>query len=157
MTGFTDLVSKNKNGKALVSLSAEAHLMSPIRVNDISSDYCLAISNEGRMLMFPLRDLPKLAKGKGNKIISIPSARVKSREEFVTVLAVVPENSSVTLHAGKRKLTLKSSDLEHYYGERGRRGNKLPRGLQRVDAIEIDNVEVGGVESLDDPQDFKLD
>ena len=157
VTGFTDLVSKNKNGKALVSLSAEAHLMSPIKVNDISTDYCLAISNEGRMLMFPLRDLPKLAKGKGNKIISIPSARVKSREEFVTVLAVVPQNSSVTLHAGKRKLTLKPNDLEHYYGERGRRGNKLPRGLQRVDAIEIDNVEVGGIESSDEPQDFKLD
>ncbi len=142
VTEFKDLVSKNKNGKALVSLPAESLLMRPISVTDIATDRCLAISNEGRMLLFPLRDLPKLAKGKGNKIISIPSARVKSREEFVKVLAVVPDGCAVTLHAGKRKLTLKVADLEHYYGERGRRGNKLPRGLQRVDSIEIESTEV---------------
>ncbi len=138
ITNSSDLVSKNKSGKALVSLPEAALLLAPIKVLNIETDSCLAISNEGRMLLFPLRDLPKLGKGKGNKIISIPVARVKSREEFVKVLAVVPENTPVTLHAGKRKLTLKQSDLEHYYGERGRRGNKLPRGLQRVDKIEIE-------------------
>ncbi len=135
---FNDLVSKNKNGKALVSIPKGGLLLQPIAVGDIASDYCMAISSEGRMLLFPLRDLPKLAKGKGNKIISIPSAKVQAREEFVKLLAVVPEGASVTLLAGKRKLTLKPSDLEHYHGERGRRGNKLPRGLQRVDGCEIE-------------------
>ncbi|TQF69647.1 DNA topoisomerase IV subunit A [Pseudoalteromonas luteoviolacea] len=138
---FSDLVSKNKNGKALVSIPKGAELMAPIAVNDVATDRCMAISNEGRMLLFPLRDLPKLAKGKGNKIISIPSAKVQAREEFVKVLAVVPEGRAVTLYAGKRKLTLKNSDLEHYFGERGRRGNKLPRGLQRVDNFEIEFLE----------------
>ncbi|MDP4983019.1 DNA topoisomerase IV subunit A [Pseudoalteromonas tunicata] len=157
VASFADLVSKNKNGKALVSLSTGAQLISPIKVNDITTDNCLAISNEGRMLMFPLRDLPKLGKGKGNKIISIPSARAKTREEFVSVIAVVPKESAVTLHAGKRKLTLKAADLEHYLGERGRRGNKLPRGLQRVDAIEIDNVEHLGIDQQDDSSEFQLD
>ncbi|RZF77646.1 DNA topoisomerase IV subunit A [Pseudoalteromonas sp. CO325X] len=135
---FADLVSKNKNGKALVSLPKGGLLLQPIAVNDVSKDYCMAISSEGRMLLFPLRDLPKLAKGKGNKIISIPSAKVQAREEYVKLLTVVPEGASVTLHAGKRKLTLKPADLEHYYGERGRRGNKLPRGLQRVDGCDIE-------------------
>ena len=138
ITEFTDLISKNKNGKALVSVPKGAELIAPIEVHDVATDMCMAISNEGRMLLFPLRDLPKLAKGKGNKIISIPSAKVQAREEFVKVLACVPAGSAVTLHAGKRKLTLKPSDLEHYYGERGRRGNKLPRGLQRVDEFEIE-------------------
>ena len=135
---FSDLVSKNKNGKALVSIPKGGELLAPLPVNDLASDYCMAISNEGRMLLFPLRDLPKLAKGKGNKIISIPGAKVQAREEFVKLLAVVPAGASVTLHAGKRKLTLKPSDLEHYHGERGRRGNKLPRGLQRVDQCDIE-------------------
>ena len=99
---------------------------------------CLVISNEGRMLLFPIADLPELSKGKGNKLISIPSARVASREEFVTQVAVVSANQPVTLHAGKRKLTLKPSDLELYRGERGRRGAKLPRGLQRVDKVEVE-------------------
>lgn len=138
ITEFNDLVSKNKNGKALVTIPEAALLMTPQSIHDITTDRCLAISNEGRMLIFPIRDLPKLGKGKGNKIISIPSARVKSREEFVKVLGIVPDGASVTLHAGKRKLTLKPSDLEHYYGERGRRGNKLPRGLQRVDLMEVE-------------------
>ena len=90
------------------------------------------------MLVFPVKDLPVLSKGKGNKIINIPSARAKAREEYVTLLEVLPPESAVTLHAGKRKLTLKASDIEHYKGERGRRGNKLPRGLQRVDHIVIE-------------------
>ena len=146
ITGFNDLVSKNKNGKALVTVPKGAELIAPISVNDVATDRCMAISNEGRMLIFPLRDLPKLAKGKGNKIISIPSAKVQAREEFVKVLACVPDGASVTLHAGKRKLTLKPSDLEHYYGERGRRGNKLPRGLQRVDEYEIEFTKAEPIE-----------
>jgi topoisomerase-4 subunit A len=97
----------------------------------------LAITSEGRMLVFPVKDLPILSKGKGNKIINISAARAKSREEFVSILNVISAESSVTLHAGKRKLTLKASDVEHYRGERGRRGNKLPRGLQRVDRVEV--------------------
>jgi len=92
------------------------------------------------MLVFPVQNLPILSKGKGNKIINIPTARAKSREEFVTVLAIVPDGASVTIHAGRRKLTLKSIDIDHYRGERGRRGNKLPRGLQRVDYVEIEPV-----------------
>ena len=132
------MVSKNKAGKAYLTLPTGAMAMTPQRVIDVATDWCLSITTEGRMLLFPLKDLPTLGKGKGNKIISIPSAKVQAREEFVEVLAVVPEGTSVTLHAGKRKLTLKPSDLEHYHGERGRRGNKLPRGLQRVDEAVVE-------------------
>ncbi|MFW5824266.1 MAG: DNA topoisomerase IV subunit A, partial [Marinobacter sp.] len=91
----------------------------------------------GRMLVFPLEQLPELARGKGNKIIGIPSARVQNREEFVVALTVFGEADQLEIRAGKRKLGLGFSDLEHYLGERGRRGHKLPRGLQRVDAIEV--------------------
>ena len=89
------------------------------------------------MLIFPVNSLPNLSKGKGNKMINIISSKATKREEFVTMLQIISVSSAVTLHAGKRKLTLKPSDLEHYQGERGRRGSKLPRGLQRVDKIEV--------------------
>jgi topoisomerase-4 subunit A len=135
---FEDMVTRQKAGKALVKLPTGAKLSAPQRVENIETDWCLSISNEGRMLLFPLKDLPMLAKGKGNKIINIPSARAASREEYVKQIAVVPEGAAVVLKAGKRKLTLSQSDLQHYAGERGRRGSKLPRGLQRVDAIEIE-------------------
>ena len=95
-----------------------------------------AVTNEGRLLVFPLADLPQLARGKGNKIIGIPSARVQSREEFVVAVQVISEKDSLVVHAGKRHIKLKFSELEHYRGERGRRGNKLPRGFQKVDAMQ---------------------
>ncbi|TKB46890.1 DNA topoisomerase IV subunit A [Thalassotalea mangrovi] len=136
---FADMVSRNKNGKALLSLPQGARVLTPQQVNDIDNQSCLAITSEGRMLLFPMKDLPQLSKGKGNKIINIPSARAKAREELLVVLSVVGAEDSVTLYAGKRKLTLKPGDLEHYRGERGRRGNKLPRGLQRVERMEIDS------------------
>ena len=146
---FADMVSRNKNGKALLSLPANAKVMSPIAVNDLANDLILSITTEGRMLVFPLQDLPVLSKGKGNKMINIPAARAKAREEYVKLIAVISGQDAVTLHAGKRKLTLKASDIEHYRGERGRRGNKLPRGLQRVDRIEVEQVESAVAEQTD--------
>ncbi|WP_102797710.1 DNA topoisomerase IV subunit A [Bowmanella denitrificans] len=139
---FADMVSKNKAGKAYLSLPMAAKVLTPQRVRDVQSDWCLAISTEGRMLMFPLKDLPELGKGKGNKIISIPSAKAQAREEYVKVLAVVPQGAQVKILAGKRGMTLSAEDLSHFQGERGRRGHKLPRGLQRVDGIEVIAPEV---------------
>jgi topoisomerase-4 subunit A len=89
------------------------------------------------MLVFPVTELPELARGKGNKIIGIPAKRVEAREEFVAVIAVVPLGASLTAYSGKRHITLKPADLDNYAGERGRRGNKLPRGFQRVERIEV--------------------
>lgn len=136
---FADLLSRNKAGKAVLSLPTGSRVMTPLVISHPETDKVLCISNEGRMLVFPVADLPKLSKGKGNKLMSIPSARAASREEYVSLLAVVPEAGSVTLVAGKRKLGLKAEDLQHYYGERGRRGNKLPRGLQRIDEIIVNS------------------
>ncbi len=134
---YKDMVSRNKAGKALLSLPQNAKVLPPRVVDKSRKESILAITNEGRMLLFSVDALPQLSKGKGNKVIGIPSDRAKSREELLIHLHVVPEDTAVTLWAGKRKLTLKASDLEHYRGERGRRGAKLPRGLQRVDKVEL--------------------
>ena len=138
VTSLQDMISKNRNGKAVVSVPRGAKIMPPVMVPKADKTlYLAAISNEGRMLVFPLNELPELARGKGNKIISIPSARVQNREEFVVAVAVFAEDDQLEIRAGKRKMGLQFSDLEHYLGERGRRGHKLPRGLQRVDAINV--------------------
>ncbi|KOO58652.1 DNA topoisomerase IV subunit A [Rheinheimera sp. KL1] len=132
---FADLVSRNKAGKAVLSLPTGAKVLPPVPIKNPETDLVVAISTEGRMLVFPVADLPQLSKGKGNKILSIPSARAASREEYLKLLTVVPAATAVTLVAGKRKMTIKVDDLAHYIGERGRRGNKLPRGLQRIDEL----------------------
>jgi topoisomerase-4 subunit A len=130
-----DMEGKNKAGKAVLKLPSGAKVLSPQRVNDYDSDMIAAVSNEGRLLVFSIKDLPQMARGKGNKIIGITASKLMTREEYVVGVAVLPVGSSLTLYSGKRHMTLKPSDLEHYTGERGRRGNKLPRGYQRVDAV----------------------
>jgi topoisomerase-4 subunit A len=132
-----DLISKNKSGKAVLRAPKGGKVLAPRMVNDYKKDLIVAITNEGRMLMFPIAELPRLAKGKGNKIISISTARVAERIEFVVALTVLTADDTLTVHAGKRHHNLKPTDLQHYQGERGRRGNKLPRGFQNVDRIEV--------------------
>ena len=133
-----DLQAKNKAGKALLTLPNGAKVLSPRPLANREQDWLAAVTTEGRLLVFPTRDLPQLGKGKGNKIIGIPGERVASREEYLTDLAVLPAGSTLVLIAGKRTLSLKADDLEHYKGERGRRGNKLPRGFQRVDSLLVE-------------------
>jgi len=132
-----DLISKNKSGKAILRLPKGSVLLPAVMIQNYESDRIVSVTNEGRMLMFPLSQLPRLAKGKGNKIINIPSARVAERIEFVVAMTTVTAEDTLTVYAGRRHHNLKPADLQHYQGERGRRGNKLPRGFQNVDRIEV--------------------
>ena len=133
-----DLQAKNKAGKALLSLPAGARVVAPRPLASREDDWLAAVTTEGRLLVFPVRDLPQLGKGKGNKIIGIPGERVASREEYLVDLAVLPAGATLVLQAGKRTLSLKAEVFEHYKGERGRRGNKLPRGFQRVEGLLVE-------------------
>ena len=133
-----DLQAKNKAGKALLSLPAGAKVVPPKPLTNRTEDWLAAVTTEGRLLLFKVADLPQLSKGKGNKIIGIPGERVANREEYLSDLAVLPVGATLVLQAGKRTLSLKADDLEHYKGERGRRGNKLPRGFQRVDSLWVE-------------------
>ncbi len=134
---LSDLYTKNRNGKAVLSVRQNIQAAAALQLSELETDLLAAITNEGRMLVFPVKDLPVLAKGKGNKIIQIPPARAKSREELMTTLVIVPKGCTLVIHAGKRYLKLKPSDLTDYEGERGRRGRKLPRGYRNVDRVEI--------------------
>ena len=91
------------------------------------------------MLIFPVRDLPALSKGKGNKIISIPAANAKARSELLVKLFLISEQASLEFHSGKRKITLKPEDLQKFRAERGRKGSQLPRGLHsNVDIVVVE-------------------
>lgn len=134
---MTELYTKNRSGKALISIPKGGQILPPIANVNVEGGFVVAISNEGRMLAFPLTELPELARGKGNRIINIPTSRLQAREEFMLTVAVVAEGQSLVIYSGKRHHNVKFSDLEHYIGERGRRGNKLPRGFQKVDRVEV--------------------
>jgi topoisomerase-4 subunit A len=133
-----DLIANKKGGKAVLTLPKGAKVMAPSPLSDINTDRMVAITHEGRMLVIPAADLPEMARGKGNKIIGIPGKDVEARNDFVVAMICVPEGGRVKVLSGKRHLSLKAADLNAYEGERGRRGNKLPRGFQKVDGIELE-------------------
>jgi topoisomerase-4 subunit A len=137
VTTLGDLHGKNRAGKTALTLPTAACVLSPVSIGD-SAQWVAAVSNEGRLLVFPLEELPSLSRGKGNKLMGIPTARLKAREEFLIAVAVLSETQALTIWAGKRHLTLKPSELQHYRGERGRRGSKLPRGFQRVERMTVE-------------------
>ncbi len=141
VTKLENLYAKNKAGKAMLRLPKGARVLGSCKVSSVKKDRIAAVTTQGRMLIIPLKELPEMPKGKGNKIIGIPPARVAIREEFVVAVTIIPEGESLTIYSGKRHLTLKPKDIEHYEGERGRRGSKLPRGFQRVDTIGADSQE----------------
>ena len=135
---FEDLIARNKAGKALISLPENAKVLKPEKLSE-SASLLVSLTSAGRMLIFPVRDLPALSKGKGNKIISIPAANAKARSELLVKLFLISELASLEFHSGKRKITLKPEDLQKFRAERGRKGSQLPRGLHsNVDIVVVE-------------------
>jgi len=135
---FEDLIARNKAGKALISLPENAKVLKPEKLSE-SASLLVSLTSAGRMLIFPVRDLPALSKGKGNKIINIPAANAKARSELLVKLFLISEQASLEFHSGKRKITLKPEDLQKFRAERGRKGSQLPRGLHsNVDIVVVE-------------------
>jgi topoisomerase-4 subunit A len=130
-----DMLTKNKKGKATLSVPVGARSLVPQSVNSIDEDYIAVVTTAGHMTVYKVSELPQLGRGKGVKMINIPSARVKAREELVLGISVFQPGEHLLVYSGKRYLRLKPGDIEHYSGARGLRGRKLPRGFQQVKGI----------------------
>lgn len=135
---FSDLVARNRAGKALLTLPENAKVMPPLWIKG-AADKLLAFTQAGRLLMFPVDDMPQLSKGKGNKIISIPSADAAAGKDRLAGLYLLSTKVSVTFYVGKRKITLCPEDLQKFSAERGCKGILLPRGLQQIDRVKIND------------------
>jgi topoisomerase-4 subunit A len=133
-----DLVSKNKSGKACLSVGRDGTALTPVQLPNADGLQVVAVTNEGRMLVFPVAELPELSRGKGNKIINVPPASFKSGEEQMLGVQLVGDGDELIVFAGQRHLRMKLKDLENYVGERARRGRKLPRGFQKVDSLAVE-------------------
>ncbi|MGZ5027669.1 MAG: DNA topoisomerase IV subunit A [Methylobacter sp.] len=132
-----ELLSKNKAGKQLITLPDGAKVLKPVPIRS-EADALAVATLQGRLLVFPVVELPALAKGKGNKLIQIPTADLTTGKDYVVAAVALPENGQLKIIAGKRQLTLKGADIEHYSGDRAKRGLALPRGFQRVDGLECE-------------------
>ena len=132
-----DMFTRNRAGKAMLSVPKGALALSPVRVRSLEEDWVVSVGSAGNMLVIPLSELPVLPKGKGNKIINIPSKKVVSGEEFMRTITLVQDGEAITLYAGKRTKKMKGDEIDTFVGERGQRGLKLSQGYRNVDAIEV--------------------
>jgi topoisomerase-4 subunit A len=132
-----ELLSKNKAGKVLITLPDGAKVLKPAPIHN-ESDMLAVATLQGRLLIFPVADLPALVKGKGNKLIQIPSADLSTGKDCVVAMVAMPQNSQLKVISGKRHIRLAGADIEHYSGNRAKRGSALPRGFQRVDGLEYE-------------------
>jgi len=130
-----DLVTRNKAGKAVLRVPTGGKAVVPAPVPADTECLIAAVSSIGRLLMFEMDELPELAKGKGNKLINIPTKKYQSGEEKLVAAAVVPEDGNLQVYCGSRMMTIKWDDSEPYYGERALRGGLLPRGWRTVDRL----------------------
>ncbi len=135
---LSDLHVKNRNGKVCLKVSENAHILPPRLVLSQEAQHVACVTNTGRLLIFAAAELPVLARGKGNRLINIPSALASTRTEFVLDIQLLSEKSTLIVHAGKRHLSLKAADRTPYLGTRSLRGHKLPRGLQQVTSLRVE-------------------
>jgi len=136
VTRFENLTGRNKAGKALLSLTPGAKVVQPAAVTDVASDRVVAVTSAGHLLAFPVSELPELDRGKGNKVIDIPKAKLGT--ERVVAVAVVPPAGMLSIRSGSRTMTLSFKDLGEYVGSRATRGGLLPRGWQKVDGLSVE-------------------
>ncbi len=139
--GFTvrlkEAYASKKAGKTLLNISEGALVLAPSPVP--GDDALVAVSSkDGKLLVFPVKDVPELARGKGNKLFDIPSKKFASREDFLTGIAVVAKDKALVVRCGDRKMTIDWKGLKDYRGQRAQRGSVLPRGWRTVDSLETE-------------------
>jgi topoisomerase-4 subunit A len=132
-----DMITRNRAGKATLSVPKGSGVLPPVPVRSLEDDWIVAATTEGYLLVIPLNEVPQLPRGKGNKIINVPSAKLKSREEYVAAIDCLQDGEKLTVHAGRKYKTMSATEVDEYVGERGRRGHKLPRGYQKVERLEV--------------------
>jgi topoisomerase-4 subunit A len=136
VTRFENLTGRNKAGKAMLNLTSGSKVLTPAVVANPEADRIVAVTSSGNLLAIPASELPELDKGKGNKIIDIPKAKLAT-ERVVAVVAVGPGNT-LLVRSGQRTMNLSYKDLETYIGSRATRGHLLPRGWQKVDGLAVE-------------------
>jgi topoisomerase-4 subunit A len=133
-----DMQSRNKAGKAVLTVPKGARVLPPVDVRELEADWIVAITREGYMAVVPLESLPLMGRGKGIKIINLPPKRLKEGSEELGHIGLVQDGEKVTIHAGRKHKTMPAAEVDEYAVDRGKRGYKLPRGYQKVDQVEVD-------------------
>lgn len=136
ISSIEQMVSKNKAGKQILSITGSAKPLPPILLSKEWEELFLAVATEaGRLLIFSLEQLPLLNKGKGNKIIQLQN----SPDDGIRCLQVFSQDQRLIISSGKRTFNLTPERQQAYTLKRARKGALLPRGFARVDQFIIED------------------
>jgi topoisomerase-4 subunit A len=135
---LAELHSRNRSGKAILKVPEGSSVLAPVPVPTGEQVLLAALHSDGRLLAFPVTDLPELPRGKGNKIFGIPTKKAASGAETLVAIAAVAPGQTLRVLSGERRMGLSYRELGEYRGERGQRGAVLPRGWRKVDGLEVE-------------------
>ncbi len=135
VTTIEDMITRNKKGKVLMKVSPGASVLPPVNVPSMEEYWIVMVTSAGNMLIHHIDEIPVMPKGKGIKIINISAAKLKSRAEVATAVAVINDQESLQIFSGKRQKIFSQDDMAAYEGERAQRGHKLPQGLRSVERL----------------------
>jgi len=129
VTQLDNLYSKNKAGKASITLPAGSEVLEPCKIKQ--DQWLIVVTSEPRMLVFPVSEMPVLSKGKGNKLIQLPKG-----ESVCAVFAFTP-GEKLVLKTVKYEKIFGPTALEEAFSARAKKGLPLPRTLKSVLSIRV--------------------
>ena len=110
---YGDLLSRQKAGKSFLTMEDGATLLPPSRV--AGTDHIAALTEDGRLLVFPIDQMKRLSGGKGVQIIGL-----KDRETLKSAIAV--SGPIVRIKGIFRNKTKELRSDDKHLGQRARRG-----------------------------------
>ena len=127
------LVTRQRAGKQFVSVAEGDALVTAVALPADAKEVA-ALSGEGRLLVFPLDEVPELANG-GRGVTAI---KLHDKEAMLGVRPLPGELQIAAIGRGDKRVTLAigPKDLGHYRGSRARSGRKLEPYFKKVEGFE---------------------
>ena len=132
------LTGRNRAGKTVFRLPENAKVLPAAPVPAAAGSLVAAVNSDGRLLAFPVADLPEMEKGRGNLIFGIPGKKSRTGEELMVAAIVIAPDQSLVVHCDDRRMTLSWKDLQEHVGARGQRGAVLSRNYRKVTRLSVE-------------------
>ena len=126
-------ITRQRAGKQFVGMGEGESLLGPAQIPAPAKEVA-ALSRDGRLLVFPLEEVPELPNG-GKGVMAL---RVHEGEAMVGVQPLGDEIRAVVIGRGDKRnvVTVKRNDIDHYRGSRARTGRVLPGTVKRAEGFE---------------------
>jgi topoisomerase-4 subunit A len=118
-----DLLSSTRKGRAALSVDAPAKLR--VVADATSGDHIAIIGENRKLLVFPLEEAPRMARGKGVRMQRYKDGGVADAKVFA-----LKEGLTWTDNSG-RVFTVSKAELAEWIGHRAEAGRLPPRGFPR--------------------------